>query len=181
VDVTEASIGANPFITGQAKIGEGSFLLQHEGGALRIGDDIVLGETVLVPTTTTPAAPLASIANRFEISLTMDPSAFAARRTVIERAIRDFVPANTVWTLRLAPSRSGIGSLLLDPNALEQVCGQAILPPRGINASLAAPEPFRVGVSALGSAQALGPHFGADPVPRLERGASVTQDWRLIE
>lgn len=165
VDVTEPSVAVVPFIPGQVKLGEGSILARHNGGALRIGDDIVLGETILVPTTATPEAPLASVANRFEIGVGMEPSAFAARRTAIERALRDFAPANTDWTLRLSPSNSSIGSMRL-----------------GINARVAALEPFRVGYTALGSARALSPRLGRDlPVPRLERGAAVTPDWRLIQ
>jgi len=165
VEVTEPSLAAVPFIPGQVRLGEGSILARQHGGAVRIGDDIVLGETVLVPTTARPEAPLAAIANRFEISVGMDPSFFAARKTAIERALRDFVPANTDWTLRLSPSDSAIGSMRL-----------------GINARVAANEPFRVGYTALGSARALGPRLGRDlPAPRLERGASVTPDWRLIE
>jgi len=165
VEVTEPSVAAVPFIPGQMKLGEGSILARHDGGTLRIGDDIVLGETVLVPTTAMPEAPLASVANRFEISVGMEPSAFAARKTAIERALRDFAPANTDWTLRLSPSNSAIGSTRL-----------------GINARVVAIEPFRVGYTALGSARALSPRLGRDvPAPRLERGASVTPDWRLIE
>ncbi|MCI1278632.1 MAG: phage tail protein [Nitrospira sp.] len=165
VEVREPSLLANPFTTGQIKLGEESILASRSAGALRVGSDMVLGEALLVPTTATRSAPLASVANRFEILLDMEPAQLAEKETAIRRAIRSAVPASTDWTVRLAPSQLGLGSARLE-----------------INARVASSQPFRVGVSPLGSGQALGLGFGRDiPAPRLERGAAVTPDWRLVE
>jgi phage tail-like protein len=165
VEVREPSLLANPFAAGQLKLGEGSILASRPAGALHVGDDTVLGEALLVPKTAIPGAPLASVSNRFEIFLDMEPVQFAAQETAIRRAIRSAVPASTDWTVRLAPLELGLGSARL-----------------GINARVASLKPFRVGVSPLGSGHALGSGVGKDTTaPRLERGAAVTPDWRLVE
>ena len=165
VEVREPSLMANPFTTGQVKLGQGSILASRPQGALRVGDDTVLGESFLVPKTTTPSLPLASAGNRFEIFLDMEPAQFAAGQTAIRRAICSAVPAHTDWTVRLARSERGVGTARL-----------------GVSYRLAILEPFRVGISPLGSGQALGAGFTRDiPVPYLERGAAVTPDWRLVE
>jgi hypothetical protein len=164
-DVREPSLLANPFTTGQVKLGQGSILASRPQGALRVGDDTVLGEALLVPKTTISSFPLASAANRFEIFLDMEQTQFANRQTAIRRAIRSAVPASTDWTVRLAPLECGLGTARL-----------------GISARVASLNPFRVGLSPLGSGHALGSGVGRDtPAPRLERGAAVTPDWRPVE
>lgn len=161
VEVREPSLMADPFAAGNIRLGQGSVLAHNAGGALKLGDDTILGETLLVRKSEVPAGPLATAANRFEIILDMEPAQFAAREATIRRAIRGFIPASTEFTLRLAPSQSGIGRARL-----------------GFNARVEKPRPFRVGVTILGTGQTFAQDF---PVPRLERGAAITPDWRLTE
>jgi phage tail-like protein len=160
-EVREPSLMADPFVAGNIRLGQGSVLARNAGGAVKVGDNTILGETLLTPKSAVPTGPLAAAANRFEIVLDMEPAQFAAREPAIRRAIRGFVPASTEFTLSLAPTQSGIGSARL-----------------GFNARVAQPQPFRVGVTQLGAGQILSQDF---PAPRLGRGAAVTPDWRLVE
>ncbi len=166
VDVREPSLLANPVTVGQVKLGQGSILTRRAGGALRIGDDTVLGEALLVPKSARPLAPLAATANRFEVFIDMDAARYAAQEQAILRAVRASVPASTAWTVRLAASQPAMGASRL-----------------GVNARIAGPQAFRIGFTRLGArGVALGARPSHDiPTPRLERGAAVTPDWRLIE
>ena len=128
-------------------------LVRKARGVAQLGHNTFLGETLLVAKETTPASPLAAVANRIEITFDMEPAQFAATEPAIRRAVRASVPANTDYVLRLASTQSTLGRARL-----------------GLNARLARPQPFQVGVTPLGSGQALTHTF-----PRLPAFAPGTR------
>lgn len=165
VEVSEPSLLADPFTLGAIHLGQQSMLVRKARGVAQLGHNTFLGETLLVAKETTPASPLAAVANRIEITFDMEPAQFAATEPAIRRAVRASVPANTDYVLRLASTQSTLGRARL-----------------GLNARLARPQPFQVGVTPLGSGQALTHTFNHDyPPSRLERGAAISPDWRLTE
>jgi phage tail-like protein len=165
VEVREPSLLADPFTLGTIHLGQQSMLSRKARGVAQLGHNTVLGETLLVAKDTAPASPLAAVANRIEITFDMQPAQFATAEPIIRSALRASVPASTDYVLRLASTQSTLGLARL-----------------GLNTRLPWPQPFQVGVTPLGSGQALTHTFNHDhPPSRLERGAAISPDWRLTE
>jgi hypothetical protein len=126
---------------------------------MRVGDTTVVGYAAIRDRVSDPDEPFLPLARRFTVSIDMDREEFLRRQATLKRIVTEQAPAHTSFTLRTT--------------ADQRTIGQAVL---GTTAVVHESQPYRVGLTQLGSGSAVGK---GPEVLRLERGAWVGSSRRL--
>ena len=161
VTVTEFLRGLKPMIIGEKEsvLGRGVVLLGSGPRGMRVGDTTVVGYAAIRDRVSDPDEPFLPLARRFTVSIDMDREEFLRRQATLKRIVTEQAPAHTSFTLRTT--------------ADQRTIGQAVL---GTTAVVHESQPYRVGLTQLGSGSAVGK---GPEVLRLERGAWVGSSRRL--
>lgn len=161
VSLVEHGRGLRPWILGgsELRLGQKTILLGSGVKGFRVGDTSVVGYSALRDRVRDADEPFLPVARRFTILLTMDREEFNQRAATLRRILDEQKPAHTECMIGLMAEQSGAGTAIL-----------------GISATVAGTQPYRVGLTPLGSASAVakGPQ-----AMRLERGAWIGSSSRL--
>ena len=161
VFLTEFLHGLKPMVIGEKEsvLGSGLVLLGSGPKGMRVGDTSVVGYSAIRDRVSDPDEPFLALARRFTVTIDMDREEFLRRQATLKRIVTEQAPAHTSFTIRIATDQRAIGKAVL-----------------GISAKVQESQPYRVGLTQLGSGSAVGK--GAD-VLRLERGAWVGSSRRM--
>jgi phage tail-like protein len=161
VSLTEHSRGLRPMVLGgpDLRLGRKTILLGSGVKGFRVGDTSVVGYSALRDRVRDPEEPFLPVMRRFTILLDMEREEFNRRAATLRRILDEQKPAHTACVIRLAADRGVVGNAVL-----------------GISAAVSETQPYRIGVTPLGSASAVAKGTQA---LRVERGAWIGSSSRL--
>lgn len=160
VFLTEHSRSLKPQVLGgpDFRLGHGTLLLGTGPQGMRVGDTTVVGYAAIRDRVSDPDEPFLPLARRFTIRIDLEREEFQKRAGTLRRIVNEQKPAHTICTIQFAEQKS---------------VGTAVL---GISATVVDTQPYRVGVTPLGSGSAVAKGSRA---LRLERGAGMGIGGRL--
>lgn len=138
---------------GELPLGLGTVVSSAGKAVFRLGDSSYVGEAVLRSQFPTPEEAFLPVARRFSIWLDLDQNEFSKRQATLRRIVEEQKPAHCACWLGALSSQNRVGLAQL-----------------GINTTVTAPQPYRVGGSTLGEATVIAK---GRPAPRLERTARL--------
>jgi phage tail-like protein len=154
--------GLKPLVLGDREsgfiLGNRTMLLSGGPKGMRVGDTSVVGYAAVRDRIADPEEPFLSVARRFTVVFDMDPGEFQKREGTLQRIVAEQKPAHTSCSLRALRTQGEVGNAVL-----------------GVGGSVGGPQPYRVGMTSLGSGSAV----TRDPTLRLERGAWIGSLKRL--
>jgi phage tail-like protein len=160
VFLTEHSRGLKPQVLGgpDFRLGYGTVLLGAGPKGMRVGDTTVVGHAAVRDRVSDADEPFLPLARRFTIRIALEREEFQRQAGTLRRIVSEQKPAHTVCTIQLAGQKT-VGAAEL-----------------GGGAAVSDTQPYRVGVTPLGSGFAVAK--GARAM-RLERGAGMDIGGRL--
>ena len=154
--------GLKPIVLGDREtgfiLGNRTMLLGGGPKGMRVGDTTIVGYAAVRDRVADPEEPFLSLARRFTVVFDMDPVEFQKREGTLQRIVTEQKPAHTSCTLRALRTQGEVGSAVL-----------------GVSGTVTGPQPYRVGMTSLGSGSAV----TRDPTLRIERGAWVGSSKQL--
>jgi phage tail-like protein len=155
VSVVEQTRGLKPLILGSAtsKLGAGTVLLGGGMKGFRLGDTSVIGHAGVRDRVDDPNEPFLPLLRRFTVVIDLTREEFLRRAPTLRRIVDEQKPTHTNCTISLTTDQMTVGKAVL-----------------GVSASVTDAQPYRVGITPLGTASAI----TRDPrTLRLERGAWI--------
>lgn len=161
VFLVEQMRGLKPLIVGSdtLKLGSGTLLLGDGLKGFRVGDTSVVGHAGIRNRVSDINEPFLPLLRRFTILVDLRRQEFLRRAATLRRIVDEQKPTHTSCTIRSTEDQMGLGKAVL-----------------GVSATVTDAQPYRVGVTPLGTASAMTPE---PHVLRLERGASAGGRGRL--
>jgi phage tail-like protein len=161
VFLTEHARSLKPQVLGgpDFRLGHGILLLGSGPKGMRVGDTTVVGYAAIRDRVSDADEPFLPLARRFTISIDLEGEEFQKQIGTLRRIVNEQKPSHTVCTIQSSAGRKTVGTATL-----------------GVNATVVDTQPYRVGVTPLGTGSAIakGPR-----ALRLERGAGVGTGGRL--
>jgi phage tail-like protein len=154
VTLTEHSRSFKPQILGgpDFRLGDRIVLLGTGPKGMRVGDTTVVGVAAIRDRVSDDDEPFLSLARRFTIRIDLDRQEFQKREGALRRIVSEQKPAHTVCNIQFTSEQQTVGTAVLG------------------SATVVDSQPYRVGITPLGSGSAIAK---SPRSLRLERGAGI--------